>query len=291
MCRKHRESESVRSYVKYQCCVDFDDVEPIYKCMKKKLRAALIGFTFHRFYIEDIYFCGSFKEDTRIQEPDEDPVTVEFDILCLTPNSRGGDAGYDLSRFKEAVKEKIIDLDGSFNGSEKDDGGSEYLLYKCSHSEEDDYKVLIDIHPAVYQDKDGEVFEIPLYSFWRKSYVKREVEMIRNSRKHVLPFRILKYTRTLMDDELQYSKYALKTALLIHIGRCENPHVKDCTLDIMNILYRGCREKILNNVFSGRNVLKQHDKEPEIAEEIGRMRRILYDKFKCVRCLRNKYMD
>lgn len=289
MCSKHDESESVRSFVKYECCVDFDDVESLCKCIKKKLGAALIGHTFHRFLIEDLYLCGSFKEDTRIQDPDEDPVTVEFDFLCLTHDYRGQDAGYDLSSFKKAVKEKIIDRHGSFYGSVTDEGGSDYLLYRCSHSKEDDYKVLIDIHPAIYLDSHQKVFEIPLYSFWRKSYVKKEVEIFRNSRKHVLPFRILKYIRTLMHEDVQYSKYALKTAVLIHIGQCECDHVKDCTLDIMDILYKGLKQKMLGNVFSGWNVLKQQDKEPEVAKEFKRMRRILNDKFKCVRCFRNKY--
>jgi hypothetical protein len=253
--------------------------------MEGTLRTSLIGFTLHNFRIDDILFCGSFSEGTRIKDPNDKRVEIEFDVLALSSYKAGSyadkDAGSELRRFMTAVKEKLINRHGSVYGSKPGDGGYEYLLYRCDNSA--GYDVLIDIHPAIPVSRD--VYVIPLDSFWRTSYVKEELEWIRNSHHHILPFRILKYTRSLVEDRLRYSKYALKTAVLEHIGRCTSHNEKECTVDILDILYQGYKRKQLKNVFSGQNVVERHDNNPLTVTVIERMRNVLSQDFDCAQCV------
>lgn len=283
MCRKHGHGHSIASFVNKYCSIELSEVKSIYDCMEGKLRTSLIGSTLHNFPIDDILFCGSFSEGTRIKDPNDKRVEIEFDILALSSYPAGSyadkDAGTELRRFMTAVKEKLIKQHSSFYGSKPGDGGYEYLLYRCNHSA--GYDVLIDIHPAISRD----VYVIPLDSFWRTSYVKKELERIRNSHHHILPFRILKYTRSLVEDRLRYSKYALKTAVLEHIGRCTSHNQKECTVDILDILYQGYKHKDLKNVFSDQNVVERHDNNPFTVTRIERMRNVLSQDFDCAQCV------
>lgn len=286
-CRVHPgvNCESLPYYVQRKCCLEFNEVKHIYDRVHNLLNQHLVPARLNNFEINHLLFCGSLSEGTRIKDPRDKRVTVEFDILAVSNyygNHTNTDAFIELKTFLDSVMQysgakyffKTVPAEGDY--------------VNLQFTENTGYTVLVDLHPAVTTAEN--VFVIPLNSFWRKSHVIKEIATLQSTRRHhILSFRILKVVRLLMNPYTVFSKYALKTAVLIHILDCDKEgwvcDEKSCVQHVLQILHNGYRTGKLSNPFSGQNAIERHDRNPTTVLEIKKMTVLLNQYFQCVCCL------